>query len=148
MQIHKSLFTAAAAVTLAILAACGGEKAADGGGESGSGAAGGAKPTLEPQDGDSAAMTAAKTRFKTVCSTCHGLTGKGDGAVGASLNPKPRDYSDKAWQESVTDERLAKVILEGGPAVGLSPIMPPNPDLADKPEVVDALVQIVRSFGK
>jgi hypothetical protein len=51
------------------------------------------------------------------------------------------------WQKSVTDEHLAKIILEGGAAVGLSPLMPPNPDLADKPQVVDALVAVIRSFG-
>ena len=144
MQISKSLISAAAAASLVVLAACGGEKA---GGDNGGGAET-PKLSLEPQDGDSEAMTAAKTRFKTVCATCHGLTGKGDGAGAAALNPKPRDYSSKEWQESVTDEHIAKVIVGGGPAVGLSPIMPPNPDLADKQDVVDALVEIVRSLGR
>jgi hypothetical protein len=48
----------------------------------------------------------------------------------------------------VDDVHLAKVILEGGPSVKLSPLMPANPDLKDKPEVVAQLVQLVRGFKK
>jgi cytochrome c551/c552 len=47
----------------------------------------------------------------------------------------------------VTDEQIGKAILEGGAGVGKSPLMPPNPALRDKPQVVKALVARVRSFG-
>ena len=86
--------------------------------------------------------------FTHVCAMCHGSEGRGDGPNGASLNPKPRDYTDQAWQASVTDDEIRKAILEGGPAVGKSAAMPPNPTLRDKPEVVAALVKIVRSYKK
>ena len=86
--------------------------------------------------------------FQTRCVTCHGATGKGDGPGSAALNPKPRDYTSADWQKSVTDDHIKKIILEGGPAVGLSALMPPNPDLKSKPEVVDALVLVVRNLGK
>jgi mono/diheme cytochrome c family protein len=91
---------------------------------------------------------AAKETFDTRCAACHGTSGKGDGPGAASLNPKPRDYTDKAWQASVTDEQIKKTILLGGAAVGKSPIMPGSPDLDSKPEVVDGLVKIVRGFAK
>lgn len=91
---------------------------------------------------------AAKEVFESRCGACHGVSGKGDGAGAAALNPKPRDYTDKAWQASVTDEQIKKTILYGGAAVGKSPIMPASPDLDSKPEVLDGLVAIVRSFGK
>jgi hypothetical protein len=39
------------------------------------------------------------------------------------------------------------VILEGGQAVGSSPLMAANPDLRSKPEVVDALVRYIRDLG-
>lgn len=94
------------------------------------------------------AMAAAQAKYDTLCSTCHGKTGIGDGAAATALNPKPRNYTDKAWQKSVTDEYLAKAIVGGGPAVQKSALMPPNPDLADKPEVVRGLVAIVRGFAK
>jgi mono/diheme cytochrome c family protein len=69
----------------------------------------------------------ARTTFRTVCASCHGERGHGDGAAAAALNPRPRNYADKAWQASVTDEQIRKTILEGGAAVGKSPRMPANP---------------------
>ncbi|MFM2152743.1 MAG: hypothetical protein RL199_1178 [Pseudomonadota bacterium] len=90
----------------------------------------------------------AKRIFEARCVNCHGAAGKGDGVLAASLNPKPRDYSDRAWQASVTDDHLRKVILEGGPSVGKSPLMPGNADLEDKPAVLDALVAKVRALGR
>ncbi|MCK6553494.1 c-type cytochrome [Candidatus Binatia bacterium] len=99
-------------------------------------------------DVPAATMTEAEGIFKTRCSTCHGPTGKGDGPASAGLNPKPRDMSDAAWQKSVTDDAIEKIIKSGGPAVGKSPLMPGNPDLANKPEVIKALRIIVRNQGK
>ena len=92
-------------------------------------------------------MEKAQVMFNERCSACHGTDGKGTGPAAAALNPKPRNYSDKAWQASVTDDQLRKVITLGGAAVGKSPIMPASPDLDEKPEVVNGLVKIVRKFG-
>jgi mono/diheme cytochrome c family protein len=73
---------------------------------------------------DMAAVEAGKATFATLgCVACHGANGKGDGAAAAALEPKPRNYSDSAWQDSVTDEHIKKVILEGGAANGMSPLM-------------------------
>jgi mono/diheme cytochrome c family protein len=90
----------------------------------------------------------AKNVFTSRCVACHGDKGMGDGVASAALNPKPRSYSDKAWQKSVTDEHIAKVIVEGGVAVGLSPMMTANADLKGKPDVVKELVAIVRAYGQ
>ena len=92
------------------------------------------------------AVKEAKNVWDTRCVTCHGNNGLGDGPGAAALNPKPRSFSDKAWQNKVNDEHIAKVIVEGGAAVDLSEAMAANPDLKDKPEVVAELVKIVRSF--
>ena len=86
--------------------------------------------------------------FTTRCSTCHGTDGKGAGPAGAALTPKPRNFTDKAWQGTVTDAHIEKVIVEGGMAVGKSPLMIANPDLKAKPQVVQALREKVRSFAK
>ncbi len=83
--------------------------------------------------------------FKTRCAPCHGESGHGDGPGSAALNPKPRNYTDVAWQTKVSDEDIKKTILYGGAAVGKSPAMPANPDLDGKPEL-DELVKTVRSF--
>ncbi len=90
----------------------------------------------------------ARTIFQSVCATCHGQDGLGDGPGAAALNPKPRNYTDKAWQASVTDDQIKQTILMGGAAVGKSPAMPAQPQLKEKPEVVEALVRIIRTFGK
>jgi hypothetical protein len=36
-----------------------------------------------------------KNIFTTVCSSCHGTDGKGDGPAATSLNPKPRNFTDR-----------------------------------------------------
>jgi cytochrome c553 len=89
----------------------------------------------------------AATIFKTRCSTCHGTDGRGNGPAALTLNPKPRNYTDPAWQKSVTDDHIKEIIVKGGAALGKSPNMLANPDLADKPDVVEALMKKVRSFA-
>jgi hypothetical protein len=86
--------------------------------------------------------------FGSKCVACHGFEGKGDGPAAESLQPRPRDYTDTKWQASVTDEDLKKTIVLGGKGVGKSPLMPGNPDLANKPEVVEGLIKIIRGFAK
>lgn len=100
------------------------------------------------EPGPGQAQEQAQKMFMTVCATCHGADGSGNGPAAESLSVKPRNYTDPAWQESVTDDELKKIILEGGQAVGKSPLMPGNPQLRDQPEVLDGLVQIIRGFAK
>lgn len=82
------------------------------------------------------------------CAMCHGSSGKGDGPTAMTLNPKPRDFTNRDWQKATSDAQLKTVILKGGSAIAKSPLMPPNPDLESKPEVVSALVVLVRAYGK
>lgn len=90
----------------------------------------------------------AKSIFSMRCAACHGAEGKGDGAGAAALDPKPRAFSDGAWQDSVDDAYLKKVIVEGGAAVQKSVAMPGNPDLSAKQDVLSELVKHIRSFKK
>jgi len=85
--------------------------------------------------------------FKQRCAPCHGPQGRGDGPSSAMLNPRPRNYHDRQWQQSVTDELIVKTIIEGGMAVGKSDVMPANPDLEQKPQVLTELVKLLRTFG-
>lgn len=105
----------------------------------------------ETKSGDEApvseeARAEAREIYRARCTLCHGESGKGDGAGATAFDPPPRDLSDSAWQESVVDEYIDKIIVGGGVAVGKSPLMPPNPDLKSRPEVVRALRQLVRGF--
>ena len=94
-----------------------------------------------------AAEKEAQDIFKNRCTMCHGPGGKGDGPAGTALNPHPQNWTDAAWQKATGDQEIEKAILGGGQSVGKSVLMPANPDLANKPEVVKALRQIVRSFS-
>lgn len=85
--------------------------------------------------------------FQSLCSTCHGTTGHGDGPGAAACEPKPRSFADAAWQSSVTDEHIVKTVTLGGAAVGKSPQMPAQPQLKGKTEVLQNLVEIVRNFA-
>lgn len=104
-----------------------------------------AAPAAEPGE---AAKEEARQLFATRCFTCHGTEGAGDGPASAGLSPKPRNLQDPAWQASVSDEHIEKIVLYGGAAVGRSPAMPANPDLMSRPETVAALRAHVRSLAR
>ena len=98
--------------------------------------------------GSASAVAAAKEIFANRCTPCHGSSGGGDGPASAGLTPKPRNFTDAAWQKSVTDEHIETIIQYGGAAVGRSPMMPANPDLTSKPDVVSELRKLIRTFAK
>lgn len=130
MSMTKTFVLGLCAVAAIAVASCGGEAASD------------SSPQVS-----AAARKEARLLYDQLCWTCHGKSGRGDGP-GSSIEPKPRDYTDKTWQASVTDEEIKRTITLGGAAVGKSPAMPAQPQLKSKPEVLQALVDIVRSFGK
>lgn len=90
----------------------------------------------------------AKSYYAERCATCHGTTGEGDGPAGKNLQPWPRNFTNAEWQANASDEQIRKIILGGGASVGKSAAMPANPELGDKPEMVQGLVEIVRGFKK
>ena len=87
----------------------------------------------------------AKGAFATVCSTCHGPAGKGDGPGSAALNPKPANFGDAAFWADKTDEELIKAIREGGAAVGKSALMPAWGGLYDEAKA-KALLDYIKTF--
>jgi len=103
-------------------------------------------PSVASAQPEANQQSEAKTLYSRFCSTCHGADGTGLGEV--KLDPKPRDYTDPAWQTSVSDDDLKKIIVEGGAAVGKSSTMPASNQLRDKPEVLNELVAIIRGFAK
>jgi mono/diheme cytochrome c family protein len=93
------------------------------------------------------ARSTAESMFGDRCAVCHGPNGDGKGPGVANLNPKPIDFRDRKWQQSVSDEKITKAIVYGGPAVGLSAEMAANPDLETQPAVVAALVEHIRNLA-
>ena len=83
--------------------------------------------------------------YQTRCAPCHGPDGKAATPTAQALTPKPRDHTDGAYMNQLSQEHLVKVIKNGGPAVGKSPIMPPNPDLND--QQMDDIIAFVRTLA-
>ncbi|MBL9009111.1 MAG: cytochrome c [Myxococcales bacterium] len=93
-----------------------------------------------------AALAQARTFYDARCAECHGAQGGGDGEKSASLRPLPQRLSDRMWQANVSNARIARVLVQGGPAAGKSPTMPAFAELAAQPELRAALVALIRSF--
>jgi cytochrome c553 len=112
----------------------------------------GAKPESGPHAGATGVAKSGDERahamFETICATCHGNTGQGNGPAAESLPTKPRNYTDATWQANTTDAQIKDIIIHGGQAVGKSPLMPANPELERDTEKLDGLVKIIRAFGK
>jgi len=73
------------------------------------------------EPGDAAA---GKVTYEKICSTCHGMKGKGDGPAAAALPTKPRNHTDGQYMNALKDDYLFKIIKEGGAAVGKAQFMP------------------------
>jgi len=85
--------------------------------------------------------------YRHYCQTCHGETGAGDGFNAFNLDPRPRDFSDPAFQKKKSDAELADAIRRGGSGVGLSPLMPPWGRTLSTQQI-DQAVLYVRSLKK
>ena len=124
----------AMAVALAVLAAAG-IRAED------------AKPAADTFVIKGDAAKGAET-YKMYCLPCHGEKGMGDGVAAAALNPKPRNFTDKALMATIPDKEVFTAIKEGGQAVGKSPLMIAwGPILADDQKIHD-VAAYVRTFAK
>jgi cytochrome c oxidase cbb3-type subunit 3 len=85
--------------------------------------------------------------FQQFCSSCHGAAGKGDGAMSAAMNPKPKNLSDKAYNGSLKEDYLVKLIKDGGQAVGKSAMMPKMGGTL-KDADVENVIAYLRSLAK
>jgi len=89
----------------------------------------------------------AQGQFQTVCATCHGTTGEGDGPGSAALDPKPANFTDPAFWAGKTDEELIKAIRDGGASVGKSALMPAWGALYDQ-EKAEKLLAYLKTLNK
>jgi mono/diheme cytochrome c family protein len=81
--------------------------------------------------------------FHQRCELCHGPNGMGDGPGGAALNPKPRNFHDKAYMSTLSDDQIVNTIMNGKAGTG----MPPWRGIVSESEA-KSLVLKVRSFSK
>ena len=80
--------------------------------------------------------------YSEKCAACHGDNGQGDGPAGKAMVPPPEPFATALKGKS--DSWIATVITKGGPAVGMTPAMPPHPTLSD--DQVKALIQYIKQL--
>lgn len=84
--------------------------------------------------------------YKFYCVQCHGFEGKGNGInVTPDFATDPRDFTNKVEMEKLSDADIRNVILEGGPAISKSELMPAWSTTLTSDEV-DGLVAILRCY--
>jgi mono/diheme cytochrome c family protein len=71
-------------------------------------------------------LEAGRRIFAEVCAACHGPTGRPDPSnpVVQALDPQPADLSDPLFNSREPAEDWQIVVTHGGPALGLSAVMP------------------------
>ncbi|MCE1187512.1 MAG: cytochrome c [Ignavibacteria bacterium] len=63
-----------------------------------------------------------KGTFTTICSSCHGPEGNGDGAAGVALNPKPRNFhATEGWKNGRKLSEMFKTLQFGIQGSGMPP---------------------------
>jgi mono/diheme cytochrome c family protein len=87
----------------------------------------------------------AKSSFSALCTPCHGESGRGDGAAGSTLKTHPADFTDCNRMSKESDDKVFRVINEGGASSGLSSDMRPWGETFDDEEI-RGLVAYVRTF--
>jgi copper transport protein len=68
-----------------------------------------------PVPPDSKSVSAGQALYATNCISCHGVSGKGDGPIGLTLNPRPADLTLHAIPGVHTDAQLYEWISDGFP---------------------------------
>lgn len=84
-----------------------------------------------------------KDLYNTNCAVCHGAGGHGDGAGGAALSPKPRDFTTdgNSWTFGNSAKSIYHTLHSGSPGTGMASYK------SLMPEDRWALVHYVMSFS-
>lgn len=61
-----------------------------------------------------------KTIYDQHCASCHGSTGKGDGAAAADLHPGPADFTDPFHARYYSDAARIRIIEQGSPGTAMA----------------------------
>jgi mono/diheme cytochrome c family protein len=72
-----------------------------------------AKRVVNPLKPSQADLPGARARYLDKCAECHGDTGKGDGSQAKLYDPKPRDLTDAAHMNSISDGEIFYKLSEG-----------------------------------
>jgi high-affinity iron transporter len=84
------------------------------------------------------------TLYLSSCSACHGTTGQGNGPASTAQATKPRDHTNGAYMDKLSNRHLYNVIKMGGGMYGF-PAMPAQPQLKD--QEIAQLIAFMRTLS-
>ncbi len=62
-----------------------------------------------------------KELYRTICASCHGDNGEGDGPTAVTLNPKPRNFHQlTGWKNGSKISQIYKTLQEGIPGTAMA----------------------------
>ncbi len=99
-----------------------------------------------PFEGDADAATQGQQLFTSNCASCHGNEAAGDGAAGASLDPKPANLQATAKETDPAYQHW--VIAKGGTAAGLSPSMPAYEGILTDEDIWRIVTYLEGTYGQ
>jgi mono/diheme cytochrome c family protein len=97
-----------------------------------------------PMAGDQDAILSGEELFQANCSSCHGITGEGDGVAARGLEPKPKNLARN--QSSLSDAYLYWRISDGGLMDPFNSLMPAWRGLLDE-EKIWQVITYLRTLG-
>jgi mono/diheme cytochrome c family protein len=78
------------------------------------------------------------------CNVCHGDDGDGNGIGAAGLDPSPRNFTNRAWQQARSDGELMWVLKHGSPGSAMITVVP---GLISEAEAWN-VINYIRAFGR
>ena len=109
---------------------------------------------IAPSAALAADLAKGKETFKTICATCHGEGGKGDGPGAQGIQPPPRDFTKGEFKFDANkngkvgeDADLKLVISKGAAEFGGSPLMTPWAGAISDTDI-DNVIAVIRSLKK
>jgi mono/diheme cytochrome c family protein len=74
-----------------------------------------------PVAADAGSIAAGQKLYADHCAGCHGDAGRGEGAMGEELTPKPSNLADADWKHGATDGEISTVVRDGVNGTGMKP---------------------------
>lgn len=99
-----------------------------------------------PSSDEGPVLSQVDKKYQSLCAGCHGAAGQGDGPLAANIKDAVvRNFV--TWNDpAITDEYIAKIIREGGVAVGKSAQMAAWGGALSE-DLINQMVGKVRSFA-
>lgn len=105
-----------------------------------------------PVKADAASVLAGKEIYKTHCTACHGINGKGAGRRSVNLDTKPANFTAVAFQQQTDGALLYKVYFGHREMPGFKTRFPGNEGVSEnnfgKTRIPGDLINYLRSYAK